>query len=42
LPMTAAAWSSRFASGPRRSMRAARMACTVGGIFSCSMGRVSR
>jgi hypothetical protein len=31
LPMTAAAWSSRLASGPRRSMRAARMACTVRG-----------
>ena len=42
LPMTAAAWSSRLASGARRSMRAARMACTVAGIFRRSTGRVSR
>ena len=42
LPMTAAAWSSRLGSGARRSMRAARMACTVAGIFSCSTGRLSR
>jgi hypothetical protein len=36
------AWSSRLASGARRSMRAARMACTVAGIFRFSTGRVSR
>jgi hypothetical protein len=42
LPMTAAAWSRRLASGARRSMRAARMACTVAGIFRYSTARVSR
>src|SRR6266540_474107 len=32
----------RGASGARRSMRAARMACTVAAIVRCSTGRVSR
>ena len=40
LPMTAAAWSRRLSSGASRSMRAARIACTVAGICRCSTGRV--
>ena len=33
LPMTAAVWSRRFSSGGSRSMRAARIACTVAGTW---------
>ena len=33
LPMTAAAWSRRLSSGGSRSMRAARIACTVAGTW---------
>ena len=43
LPMTAAAWSRRLSSGGRRSIRAARIACTVAGTCDAlSIGRGSR
>ena len=42
MPMTEAACSSRLSSGGSRSMRAARIACTVAGTWSASTGRVSR
>ena len=37
VPMTAAVWRRRFSSGGRRSMRAARTACTVAG--ACRLSR---
>ena len=42
LPTTEAAWSSRFSSGRSRSMRAARIACTVAGTWMVSTGLASR
>jgi hypothetical protein len=42
LPMTAAAWSRRFASTDSRSMRAARIACTVTGTCRLQSGFARR
>src|SRR5207245_23477 len=42
LPTTAAAWRSRLSSAPSRSIRAARIACTVGGMLIVSSGLISR
>ena len=42
MPITEAACRSRFSSGGSRSIRAARIVCTVAGTCSASTGRVSR
>jgi hypothetical protein len=42
LPMTAAVWRSPLVAGGSRSIRAARMACTVAGICTLCTGRTSR
>src|SRR5215471_5504020 len=42
VPMTAAVWRRRFSSDGKRSIRAARTACTVAGTWMLSRGLARR